>query len=107
MTTTGMMRVTCPSPRLDPAVALVIAVVIGYHALALLRKILRRLRLRPVSGQITWNGGCHHQGVAWEFDADRTALTSGYSEKDLTNGGSERFVDDFVCWGMLGDELLR
>ncbi len=44
---------------------------------------------------------------AWEFDADRTALTSGYSEQDLTNGGSDRFVDDFVCWGMLGDELLR
>jgi cobalt-zinc-cadmium efflux system protein len=31
---------------LDPAVALVIAVVIGYHAIALLRKVLRRLRLR-------------------------------------------------------------
>jgi len=30
---------------LDPAVALAIAVVIGYHALALLRKVLRRLRL--------------------------------------------------------------
>jgi cobalt-zinc-cadmium efflux system protein len=29
---------------LDPAVALVIAVVIAYHALALLRKVLRRLR---------------------------------------------------------------
>jgi cobalt-zinc-cadmium efflux system protein len=29
---------------LDPAVALVIAVVIGYHAVALLRKVLRRLR---------------------------------------------------------------
>lgn len=33
---------------LDPAVALVIAVVVGYHAVALLRKILRRLRLRSV-----------------------------------------------------------
>jgi cation diffusion facilitator family transporter len=31
---------------LDPAVALVIAVVVAYHALALLRKILRRLRPR-------------------------------------------------------------
>jgi cobalt-zinc-cadmium efflux system protein len=30
---------------LDPAVALVIAVVIGYHATMLLRKVLRRLRL--------------------------------------------------------------
>jgi len=29
---------------LDPAVALVIAVVIGYHAVVLLRKVLRRLR---------------------------------------------------------------
>ena len=29
---------------LDPAVALVIAVVIAYHALALLRKVLTRLR---------------------------------------------------------------
>jgi cobalt-zinc-cadmium efflux system protein len=29
---------------LDPAVALTIAVIIGYHALALLRKVLRRLR---------------------------------------------------------------
>ena len=29
---------------LDPAVALVIAVVIAYHALALLRKVLARLR---------------------------------------------------------------
>lgn len=29
---------------LDPAVALIIAVVIAYHALALLRKVLRRLR---------------------------------------------------------------
>src|SRR6266516_602766 len=29
---------------LDPAVALVIAVVVGYHALALLRKVVRRLR---------------------------------------------------------------
>ena len=32
---------------LDPAVALVIAVVIAYHALALLRKVLARLRSRP------------------------------------------------------------
>ena len=30
--------------RLDPAVALIIAVVIAYHALALLRKVLARLR---------------------------------------------------------------
>jgi len=29
---------------LDPAVALIIAVVIAYHALALLRKVLGRLR---------------------------------------------------------------
>jgi len=38
---------------LDPAVALVIAVVIAYHALALLRKVLRRLRLRyaPAAGR--------------------------------------------------------
>jgi cobalt-zinc-cadmium efflux system protein len=34
---------------LDPAVALVIAVVIAYHALALLRKVLRRLRPAAVS----------------------------------------------------------
>jgi probable F420-dependent oxidoreductase len=26
----------------------------------------------------------------------------GYSEEDLTNGGSDRFVDDFVFWGNLG-----
>jgi cobalt-zinc-cadmium efflux system protein len=32
---------------LDPAVALVIAVVIGYHAVALLRKVVRRLRSQP------------------------------------------------------------
>jgi probable F420-dependent oxidoreductase len=25
----------------------------------------------------------------------------GYSEEDLTNGGSDRFVDDFVFWGNL------
>jgi len=30
--------------RLDPAVALIIAVVIAYHAVALLRKVLARLR---------------------------------------------------------------
>lgn len=34
---------------LDPAVALVIAVVIAYHALALLRKVFRRLRPAAVS----------------------------------------------------------
>jgi cobalt-zinc-cadmium efflux system protein len=35
---------------LDPAVALVIAVVVGYHAAVLLRKVLRRLRLtRPLA----------------------------------------------------------
>jgi probable F420-dependent oxidoreductase len=26
----------------------------------------------------------------------------GYSEEDITNGGSDRFVDDFVFWGDLG-----
>jgi cobalt-zinc-cadmium efflux system protein len=40
---------------LDPAVALVIAVVIGYHAVILLRKVLRRLRLRMVRGG-SWSG---------------------------------------------------
>jgi divalent metal cation (Fe/Co/Zn/Cd) transporter len=29
---------------LDPAVTLIIALIIAYHALALLRKVLRRLR---------------------------------------------------------------
>jgi cobalt-zinc-cadmium efflux system protein len=29
---------------LDPAVALIIAIVIAYHALVLIRKVLRRLR---------------------------------------------------------------
>jgi cobalt-zinc-cadmium efflux system protein len=38
---------------LDPAVTLVIAVVIGYHAVALLRKVLNRLRLCPVSGMVS------------------------------------------------------
>ena len=47
---------------LDPAVALVIAVVIAYHALALLRRVLRRLRLRcdkrrPVIGVGVVNTG--------------------------------------------------
>ena len=36
---------------LDPAVALAIAVVVAYHALALLRKILRRLRSRDSKPQ--------------------------------------------------------
>ena len=35
---------------LDPAVALVIAMIVGYHAAILLRKVLRRLRLRSASG---------------------------------------------------------
>jgi hypothetical protein len=26
----------------------------------------------------------------------------GYTEEDLSNGGSDRFVDDFVFWGDLG-----
>jgi cobalt-zinc-cadmium efflux system protein len=35
---------------LDPAVALIIAIVIAYHALALLRKVLRRLRPKTPRG---------------------------------------------------------
>jgi probable F420-dependent oxidoreductase len=30
----------------------------------------------------------------------------GYSEQELSDGGSDRFVDDFVCWGDL-DTIVR
>jgi len=42
--TGGIILATGGWSWLDPAVALIIAVVIAYHALALLRKVLARLR---------------------------------------------------------------
>lgn len=42
--TGGIILATAGSYWLDPAVALIIAIVIAYHALALLRKVLGRLR---------------------------------------------------------------
>lgn len=49
----GIIFVTGGWYWLDPAVALVIAVVVGYHALALVLKVLRRLRSSTASpGQI-------------------------------------------------------
>lgn len=44
--TGGIILATGGSYWLDPAVALIIAIVIAYHALTLLRKILGRLRAR-------------------------------------------------------------
>ena len=49
----GIILVTGGWYWLDPAVALAIAVVVGYHALALVLKVLRRLRSRTAArGQI-------------------------------------------------------
>jgi cobalt-zinc-cadmium efflux system protein len=44
--TGGVILATGGSYWLDPAVALIIAIVIAYHALGLLRKVLGRLRVR-------------------------------------------------------------
>jgi divalent metal cation (Fe/Co/Zn/Cd) transporter len=43
--------------RLDPAVALIVAVIIAYHAVALLRKVLARLRSPAARDSPTARGG--------------------------------------------------
>ena len=56
-TTGGIILATGGWYWLDPAVALVIAVVIAYHALALLRKVLARLRSPRARGSPTARAG--------------------------------------------------
>jgi cobalt-zinc-cadmium efflux system protein len=48
--TGGIIMATGSWYWLDPAVALVIAVVVAYHALRLIRAVLRRLRAMPEAG---------------------------------------------------------
>jgi cobalt-zinc-cadmium efflux system protein len=75
---------------LDPAVALVIAVVVGYHAAMLLRKVLRRLRLTDL-GQ-DWAAA---RRVGWCLCADGENVVGhvgrGHLDHDLPRpGGRDR-----------------